>query len=136
MKHLLGNTRRHDVTFNVDGRIEISAAVTKALGLKPGDVIDIALDDTGRECYLYVKHRAENLSGRHKAQCHVTNGRLAQCNSLRAHSVEICRQILGMNGCAGNQVRLPVGDPEEIPCIGTALPLIIRYNADSLSTKH
>lgn len=125
MKHLLENTRRHDITFNADGRIEISARVSKALDIHPGDVIDIALDDVGREVYLYVKHRAP-LAGRHKAQCYPT-GKGRTCNSLRAHSVEICRKVLDMRGYSATQARLPVGDPVEIPCIGKALPLIIRY---------
>ena len=128
MKHLLGNTRRHDITFNADGRIEISARVTKALDLHPGDVIDIAIDERGRECYLYVKHR--NPAGKHKAQCYRT-GKGKVCYSLRAHSVEICRQVLDMRGFSTTQARLPVGDVIEIPCVGTALPIIIRYNATS-----
>ena len=126
MKHLLDNTRRHDITFNVDGRIEISATVTKALGLLPGDVIDIALSERDREAYLYVKHRQP--AGRHKAQCHRTgNGRT--CNSLRAHSVEICRRVLDINGFSATQARLPVGDSVDVPCIGKALPLIIRFRS-------
>lgn len=127
MKHLLENTRRHDITFNASGRIEISSRVTRALDLHPGDVIDVAIDEVGRECYLYIKHRAEKLSGRHKAQCHVTNSRVKKCNSLRAHSVELCRQVLDMRGFSATQARLPVGDPVEIPGTGKALPIIIRY---------
>ena len=131
MKHLLDNTRRHDITFNADGRIEISARATRALDLHPGDVIDVAIDEVGRECYLYIKHRAEKLSGRHKAQCHVTNSRVKKCNSLRAHSVELCRKVLDMRGCDSNQARLPVGDVVAIDGINSALPIIIRYNANS-----
>jgi hypothetical protein len=131
MKHLLDNTRRHDITFNADGRIEISARATRALDLHPGDVIDVAIDEVGRECYLYIKHRAEKLSGRHKAQCHVTNSRVKKCNSLRAHSVELCRKVLDMRGISSNQARLPVGDVVAIDGINSALPIIIRYNANS-----
>lgn len=126
MKHLLDNTRRHDITFNADGRIEISAHITRALDLRPGDVIDVAVDERHRECYLYVKYRAQQLSGRHRAQCYRT-GRGRTCNSLRAHSVELCRQMLDMRGCSASQARLPVGDPVEIPGTGKALPIIIRY---------
>lgn len=125
MRHLLDNTRRHDITFNAGGRIEISARVTKALDLKPGDVIDIAMSDRDREVYLYVKHRQP--AGRHKAQVYVTNSRVRHCNSLRAHSVELCRKVLDMRGFSVAQVHLPVGEPEEIPCIGLALPLIVRF---------
>lgn len=134
MNHLLGNSRRHDITFNVDGRIEISANVTKTLAIRPGDVIDIAISDRDREAYLYVKHRQP--AGRHKAQCHRT-GKGRTCNSMRAHSVEICRRVLDMRGFSATQARLPVGDPVEITCIGKALPLIIRYKAGApLNIKH
>lgn len=124
MKHLLDNSRRHDITFNAGGRIEISARVTRALDLHAGDVIDIAVDERTREVYLYVKHRAP-LAGRHKAQCYRT-GKGRTCNSLRAHSVEICRQVLDMRGFSCLQARLPVGDPIEIQGV-KALPLIIRF---------
>ncbi len=126
MKHLLENTRRHDITFNADGRIEISSRVTRALDLRQGDVIDVAVDERHRECYLYVKYRAGQLSGRHQAQCYRT-GKGHTCNSLRAHSVELCRQVLDMRGFSATQARLPVGDPVEIPGTGKALPIIIRY---------
>lgn len=49
MKSFFANTRRHDITFNADGRIEISARATRALDLHPGDVIDVAIDEVGRE---------------------------------------------------------------------------------------
>lgn len=128
MKHLLDNTRRHDITFNADGRIEISARVTRALDLRPGDVIDVAVDERHRECYLYIKYRAQQLSGRHKAQCYRT-GRGRTCNSLRAHSVELCRKVLDMRGFSASQARLPVGDPVEIPGTDKALPIIIRFQS-------
>lgn len=123
MKHLLDNTRRHDISFNADGRIEISSRVTRALDLCPGDVIDIAVDERTREVYLYVKHRQP--AGRHKAQCYRT-GKGHTCNSLRAHSVEICRQVLDMRGYSCSQAKLPVGDAVEIQG-KKALPIIIRY---------
>ena len=126
MKHLLENTRRHDITFCADGRIEISARVTRALDIQPGDVIDIAMDERCREVYLYVKHRQP--AGRHKAQCYRT-GKGRTCNSLRAHSVEICRQVLDMRGFSCTQAKLPVGDPVDIPCVGKALPVIIRFKS-------
>lgn len=124
MKTMLNNTRRHDITFNVDGRIEISARATRALGLHPGDVIDIAVDERSREVYLYIKHRQP--TGRHKAQCYRT-GKGRTCNSLRAFSVDICRQVLDMRGYSCTQAKLPVGDPIEVDGISQALPIIIRY---------
>lgn len=126
MKTMLNNTRRHDITFNADGRIEISARATRALDLHPGDVIDIAIDERSREVYLYAKHRAP--AGRHKAQCYRT-GKGRTCNSLRAHSIEICRQVLDMRGYSCTQAKLPVGDPIAVDGINQALPIIIRYRS-------
>lgn len=125
MKHLLENTRRHDITFCADGRIEISAHVTRSLDIRPGDVIDIAVDERTREVYLYVKHRQP--AGRHKAQCYRT-GKGRTCNSLRAHSVEICRQVLDLRGFSATQAKLPVGDVVEIHG-EKALPLIVRFKS-------
>lgn len=125
MKHLLENTRRHDIAFHANGRIEISAHVTRVLGILPGDVIDIAVDERTREVYLYVKHRQP--AGRHKAQCYRT-GKGRTCNSLRAYSVEICRQVLDIRGDKVRQVKLPVGDPVDLQG-AQALPLIIRFKS-------
>ena len=41
MKSILGNTRKADITFHDNGRINISARVSKLLELSHGDVIDI-----------------------------------------------------------------------------------------------
>lgn len=124
MKTILNNSRRHDITFNASGRIEISARATRALDLHPGEVIDIAIDEHNREAYLYVKYK--NPVGRHKAQCYRT-GRGRTCNSLRAHSIEICRQVLDLCGFSCTQVKLPAGDPIAVDGINKALPIIIRY---------
>ena len=121
MTSTLENTRRPDITFHADGRIDITARVAKALSLQPGDVIDIAHD--GSEYYLYVKHR--NALGRHQAQCYVTK-RGKTCNNLRTYSKRLCQAVLSVNG--NQQARLPVGQPIEIKSLGTALPLIIRHN--------
>ncbi len=118
----LDNTRKPDLTFHSSGLIDITARVVKALALHPGDVIDIAHDD--REYYLYVKHR--NALGRHEAQCRATNRGLT-CNNLRAHSRNLCRLVLGINGNS-TAARLPVGTPTDIPPLGTALPIIIKHN--------
>lgn len=122
MNCTLNNTRRPDITFHSNGRIDITARVAKALALHPGDVIDIAHD--GTEYYLYAKHR--NAIGRHEAQCASTyKGRT--CNNLRAHSRHLCQAVLRVNG---NYLtaRLPVGEPINHPSLGTALPIIIHYN--------
>jgi bifunctional DNA-binding transcriptional regulator/antitoxin component of YhaV-PrlF toxin-antitoxin module len=121
MNSLLHNTRKPDVTLHADGRIDIAARAARLLGLHPGDVVDIALDERGREAYIYVKHR--DAVGRHEAQVYPTNRRGKICNNYRCHSKRITSTLLGDRQSA----KLPAGDPVEIPCIGTALPLIIRY---------
>lgn len=122
MTSTLENTRRPDITFHCDGRIDITARVAKALSLHPGDVIDIAHD--GREYLLYVKHH--NAVGLHEAQCAPTyKGRT--CNNLRAHSKRLCQAVLKVNGNY-LEARLPVGEPINHPSLGTALPLIIKHN--------
>lgn len=63
MKSLLPNSRKHDISFHPNGKIDISAHIARKLSLVPGDVIDIA--QSNGECYLYVKLRAGNYSGRH-----------------------------------------------------------------------
>lgn len=63
MQSILGNTRKADITFHDNGRINISARVSKLLELSHGDVIDI-MDGQG-EIYLYVKHRVP-VVGRHE----------------------------------------------------------------------
>lgn len=124
MTSTLENTRRPDITFHSDGRIDITARVAKALSLHPGDVIDIAHD--GSEYYLYVKHR--NAVGRHEAQCAATyKGRT--CNNLRAHSRRLCQAVLKVNGNY-TTARLPVGEPVQHNSLGTTLPVIIRNNLD------
>ena len=122
MNCALQNTRRPDITFHCDGRIDITARVAKALSLHPGDVIDIAHDDS--EYYLYVKHR--NAVGRHEAQCAATyKGRT--CNNLRAHSRRLCQAVLKVNGNY-TTARLPVGEPVQHNSLGITLPIIIKYN--------
>jgi hypothetical protein len=124
MNCALNNTRKPDITFHSDGRIEITARVTKALSIHPGDVIDIAHD--GSEHYLYVKHH--NAIGRHEAQCYPTyKGKT--CNNLRAHSKRLCMAVLNVNG-NDNEARLPVGEPMQHNTLGTALPIIIHHNLD------
>ena len=122
MNCALENTRRPDITFNTDGRIDITARVAKALSLHPGDVIDIAHD--GGEYLLYVKHH--NAIGRHEAQCHPTNkGKI--CNNLRAHSRRLCQAVLKVNGNY-LQARLPTGEPFQHKSLGIVLPIIIHHN--------
>lgn len=56
MQTLLTHQRRPDLTLHPGGRIDIAARVTRLLGLRPGDAIDVATENG--EFYLYVRHRA------------------------------------------------------------------------------
>ena len=51
-KFLGEKTRRPDITFYRNGRIDITASVAERLSLRAGDVIDIARGK--EEYYLYV----------------------------------------------------------------------------------
>ena len=41
MESLLGNTRKHDLSFFRDGHIDITARVAKCINIEEGDIIDI-----------------------------------------------------------------------------------------------
>lgn len=122
---MLGITRRPDITFHRDGRIDITSHVAVLLGLKHGDVIDIAYD--GVEYYLYKRYDSSSLVGRHEAQVRATNHGKHYCHNLRAQSVRMCRQILQMHDGA-DVVRLPVGELETRSGMGKVLPIIVRNN--------
>lgn len=124
---LLGNTRKPDVSFFKDGRIDITSRVARALDLADGDVIDVVR--CGSEMYLYVRWRGQDVAGKHTAQCHLTKTRRT-CHNFRAFSVKLCRAIL--EHCAdANTARLAAGDKVDIEGIGAAIPLITRINLHS-----
>ena len=121
MQSILGNTRKTDLTFHANGRIDISAHVSKALSIRQGDVIDMLQGE--EEIYLYVKYHAP-LVGRHEAACFSTHTR---SRHFRAWSQKLCRFIIRAGGSSLNKVRLGVGSPVELPNIGIALPIIYRH---------
>lgn len=124
MESLLGNTRRPDVSFFSDGRIDINSRVALSLGLCNGDVVDIAKNE--REVYLYVKWRGSDVIGKHTAQCRATKPH-ASCTNFRAFSVRLCTAILDI--CKAKDVaRLAAGDKVTLEGIGSAIPLITRIN--------
>lgn len=120
MQSILGNTRKADITFHDNGRINISARVSKLLELSHGDVIDI-MDGQG-EIYLYVKHRVP-VVGRHEGMVFRSN---KNGNHCIASSVMLCRYIITRCGESG-KVRLCCGTPVELQHYGKALPIIIKY---------
>lgn len=121
MTNLLGNTRRPDVSFYANGRIDITARVAKLLSLQENDVIDIAVE--GGEYLLYRKYKAESLIGRHEAQCHVTKRGIFRSNNIRAYSKRLCAAILKASGTEFT-ARLPVGDTQTLGHHGTAVAII------------
>ena len=83
MQSILGNTRKTDITFRADGRIDIAARVASLLSLHKGDVIDVL--DGGGELYLYVKLHAPTV-GRHEAACFPTHARSRHFRASRIFS--------------------------------------------------
>lgn len=125
MQSLLNNTRRPDITFYRNGRIDVSARIAKILGVHDGDVLNIAIQ--GSEYFLYVQHKADRIVGRHEAQCYPSNRLGRNNNNLRCHSKRLCNLITGLHNEA-TVVRLPVGAPLYHQQLGTILPIITRYN--------
>lgn len=116
MISLLPNSRRPDVSFYQDGRIDITARIAKMLHLQAGDVIDIAAE--GGEFYLYVRLQASECTGRHEAQVFATK----RGNNFRAHSVKLCRTMFSIVGTS--PARLPAGSPVIFGMHGVGIPLI------------
>ena len=125
MKSILTRTRRHDLTFYRNGRIDITSRVAKMLGLTAGDVIDIAIE--GMEYYLYVAHNGTDITGRHEAQLYATNhGKV--CRNLRCSSKRLTRAVLAMHPDE-DVVRLYAGRAEQLITpegVITAVPIIVR----------
>ena len=118
MQSILGNTRKTDITFRADGRIDIAARVASLLSLHKGDVIDVL--DGGGELYLYVKLHAPTV-GRHEAACFPTH---ARSRHFRAWSKRLCRAMICKSGSGKGRVALSVGSPARLPGMQTALPII------------
>lgn len=123
----LPHTRRPDITFHETGRIDITANLSRTLSLEENDVIDVVYDDVAREFYIYVRHRASSIVGRHEAQCRVTNRRARKTNNFRAHSKTICQGLFNYTKpLTPGPLRCQVGYPLDHPQLGWAVPIIIR----------
>ena len=123
MQSLLGNTRKPDVSFYRSGRIDITSNVAKILHLQSGDVIDVAKNE--KDFFLYIKHKAKDIIGKHEAQCFGTN-KGKECHNFRCYSARLCYAIL--TECHANEcARLPIGEAGEFngqPIV----PIITRNN--------
>ena len=120
MQSILGNTRKMDITFNANGRIDVSSRVAKILCLTKGDVIDVMV--CNMELYLYVKLHAPTV-GRHEAVCFPTQ---TKSNHFRAWSKRLCRAMIHASGSKLSKVVLSVGATVELAGVGTALPIIYK----------
>lgn len=126
MENLLSNTRRPDISFYRNGRIDISACVVKALELQRGDSIGITTD--GYEYLLYVAHRGGN--GRFDAMCIPTNVKKST-NSFRAHSVRLSRavrQAVPAGRPVGDVLRLPTGKAYHSKTLDCTVVPLITHN--------
>lgn len=103
MIKLLEHTRRPDITFSRNGTIRITANVARALSLRPGDSINIAVSNG--EFLLYATHFTNNI-GRHEAQCHPTK---KGSNNYCANSVRLCRALLDAVGVSAGRVSYMTG---------------------------
>lgn len=115
------STRRPDITVNISGRIDITCRIARLLKLNPGDVIDVCRSEV--EYYLYVRHLAADIVGRHEGQCFPTSrgGR----GSYRTWSVRLAKAIREASGSEDLIIRLPCGEPEVIN-EKVYIPIIIR----------
>lgn len=125
MQSILGNSRKHDVTFARNGKITISSRVSKLLDIQPGDCIDILADKKG-EYYLTVAIRKQFAVGRHEAVCYRAN-KGAHHWFMCAGSVRLCRHILGLNKTE-SVAHIPAGDLVELSDGMLAVPLIVKWN--------
>lgn len=121
MKSILGNTRKPDITFYDNGRIDISSRVSKSLGLKQGDVIDVM--DCGLEYYLYVKLHGPTV-GKHEAQCYPTK---RGGHHFRAYSFRLCQEMIKASGASLHKIQLCAGESCAVNDIGDVVPIIYKH---------
>ena len=128
MRSLIDNTKRPDVIFHKNGKIDIAANVAKTLNLKAGDVIDIITNNI--EYYIVVKYKANEVVGNHDCKVMRSN---KHGNHLRCYSKKLCNKIFSICNFEINssylysdKVRLACGLPTVISTHDRALPLIIK----------
>ena len=125
MKSILGITRRSDLIFRADGRFDLTARVVRALGISPGDVVDVLSD--GYEYYLYVACHSRNTSrSRYEAQVFPSKPN-AHSLHFRGSSSRLCRTMLAASN-AIDKAALPCGDIIIDHLGRRLLPIIVRIN--------
>lgn len=109
--------RKPAMTVKAGGRIIVMAWATKALGLEPGDAIN--LWEEGSEVYLYG---IKNPSDYYRARLYKSNkdSRI----SFKCCSSDLCRYILDKMG--GDRCSVAGGEVKDI-AVGKGLQLILRH---------
>lgn len=123
------SSRRPDITFHRDGRIDITSRISAMLELHPGDIIDLCND--GNEWYLYVRYKVGTYAGKHEAQVYPTNKGKHSCHNFRAYSKRITDTVLDISG--GDKAQICAGTLCSFSNIGKAVILIPKLN---LSRSH
>lgn len=121
MKSVLGNTRKPDLIFHKNGRINVSARVARLLNITHGDIVDIM--ELTEEYYLYVRGRAPHV-GRHEGMAYRSNKRgnhfIVSSRRLCDFILRLCRESDEVRLCCGELCLLrPEGKQ--------ALPIITRF---------
>ena len=112
MESILGNrSRKPDIRFSREGRIDISSRIARSLGIREGDVLDILHDRD--EYYLYVRLKASEVVGRHEARCVKTNPAIRRPHYFRAYSRTLCAAVLEAAG-ATDRAALFAGDVVDV----------------------
>ncbi len=123
MIKLLEHTRRPDITFNRNGRILITARVAQLLDLRPGDCINIGVENG--ECLLYAS-RLDNPLGRHVAQCYPTK---RNSRHFCVSSVELSRGFLDFANVQKDKASFMIGEricKSSNGHVGVFLPIIYK----------
>ena len=135
---VLAHSRKPDISFSDNGRIDICSRLTKMLGLEEGDVIGIAADDTSlrRGIVVYVRYKSANVKGNHEARVIATKRTKGRPGNLRAYSRAICSYIFDTAKIQiypwddtpisriASTLKFPVGEPYDAPEVGHCVPII------------
>ena len=109
LKSRLEKSRKADISFHKNGKIDITARVVHLLSIQDGDVIDVGVENS--ECFLYVRHKGRNCMGRHEAQCSPTK---RNSYNFRAYSVRLCRAMMNFAECSDTDKTLHLACGEKI----------------------
>ena len=122
IEKVIKQTKKADLAFFSNGIINISAHVSRAIGLNVGDTINIARVDCGvPEYYLYVERRASETIGRHRGTCRPTHG---NGHNMRVYNCQLARYVIDL--ChADDVVRLCTGEAVCMPQLGMCVSIIV-----------